>query len=140
MSQENVEIVRRGYQALNANGVEAALPFLDPDFQMEISPEVGPEPQTVRGHDGVRQWFSAASEVLEVLRIEPDELIDAGDRVVVPVRIIARGRGSGAESEQRVTQVWTLRDGRSVQMNSYIDRKAALKAVGLSEQDVHADS
>jgi ketosteroid isomerase-like protein len=136
MSQENVEIVRLGYQALNKGGVEAVLPFLDPDFEMQISPEVGPEPQTVYGHDGVRQWFAAALDVLESIRMEPDELVDAGDRVVAPVRIIATGRGSGIESEQRVTQVWTVRDGRAVRMNAYIDRKAALEAAGLSEQDV----
>jgi uncharacterized protein len=140
MSQENVEAVRKGYEALNRGGVEAVLAFIDPDFEMDIPADVSLEPQTLRGHDGIRQWFETASDALEEIRMEPEEFIDAGDRVVVPVRIIARGRGSGIEAEQRVTQVWTLRNGLSVSMNAYVDRKAALKAVGLSEQDAHAES
>ncbi len=92
-----------------------------------------PEPQTLRGHDGIRRWFESAYEVLEEIRIQPEKFIEAGDRVVVPVRMIGRGRGSGIEAEQRVTQVWTLRNGRVVKMNSYADEKTARKAVKLSE-------
>src|SRR2546423_14160017 len=114
MSQGNVEVVRKGYEALNQGGVEAVLVFIDPDFEMEVPPDVSPEPQTLRGYEGIRQWFEAASDALEEIRIEPEEFIDAGDQVVVPVRIIARGRGSGIEAEQRVTQVWALRNGLSV--------------------------
>jgi ketosteroid isomerase-like protein len=133
MSQENVEVVRRGYEALNQGGVEAILAFIDPDFEMEIPPDVGPEPQTVRGHEGIRRWFEAASDALEEIRMEPEEFIEAGDRVIVPVRIVAKGRGSGVEAVQRVTQVWTLRNGLSVRMNTFVDREGAFKAAGLKE-------
>jgi ketosteroid isomerase-like protein len=133
MSQENVEIARRGYEALNQGGVEAMLAFIDPECEIEVTPDVSPEPQTLRGHDGIRRWFESAYEVLEEIRIQPEKFIEAGDRVVVPVRMIGRGRGSGIEAEQRVTQVWTLRNGRVVKMNSYADEKTARKAAGLSE-------
>jgi ketosteroid isomerase-like protein len=139
MSQRNVEIVREGYETLNERGVEAMLAFIDPDFEMEVPPDVSPEPQIARGHEGVRHWFESAAEALEEIRIEPEEFIDAGNEVVVPVRMIGRGRGSGIEAEQRVTQVWTLRNGRAVRMTVFLDRESALKV--LSEQAAHdADS
>jgi ketosteroid isomerase-like protein len=133
MSQENVELVRKGYDALREGGIDAALSYIDPQFEMDLPPEIGPEPQVVRGHEELRRWFEMAMEVLEEFRIEPEQFIDAGDQVVVPVRILGRGRTSGIDAVQRVTQVWTIRDGRSVRMDSYIDRESALAAVGGSE-------
>jgi ketosteroid isomerase-like protein len=133
MSQENVELVRKGYDAMLEGGIEAALAYIDPQFEMDLPPEIGPEPQVVRGHEALRRWFETAMEVLEEFRIEPEEFIDAGEQVVVPVRILGRGRTSGIEAVQRVTQVWTIRDGLSVRMDSYVDTESALAAaVGRS--------
>jgi ketosteroid isomerase-like protein len=135
MPHENVELVRKGYEALREGGIDAALAYMDPKFEMDLPPEIGPEPQVVRGHDAVRRWFETAMEVLEEIRIEPEQFIAAGsDKVVVPVRIIARGRSSGLEAVQQVTQVWTIHDGLSVRMDSYIDTESALAAVGPSER------
>jgi ketosteroid isomerase-like protein len=131
MPNDNIEIVRRGYEAMNESGIEAALELFDPDVELDFSPEVSPEPQTLRGHDAIRRWFEALAEVMEEVRIEPDEFINAGDRVVVPVRLIGTGRGSGIEAVQRVTQVWTIRDGRAVRMDAYAEKASALAAVGL---------
>ncbi len=133
VSRENIELVRNGYDALREGGIDAALAYIDPQFEMDLPPEIGPEPQVVRGHDAMRRWFETTMQVLEEFRIEPEEFIDAGERVVVPVRILGRGRASGIEAVQRVTQVWTIRDGRSMRMDSYVDRESALAAVGRSE-------
>jgi ketosteroid isomerase-like protein len=81
-----------------------------------------------------------AAEVLDEVRFEPVEFIGAGDQVVVPGRMIGIGRASGVKAEQSVTQVWTLRDGLAVRMSTYLDKQSALEALGLSEQDAHADS
>jgi ketosteroid isomerase-like protein len=138
MSKQNVEVVRKGYEALRKGGIDAALAFMDPEFEMDLPPEIGPEPQVVRGHEAVRRWFETAMEALEEIRIEPEEFIDAGERVVVPVRIIGRGRTSGLEAVQHVTQVWTIRDGLSVRMDSYVDAESALEAVGLPRRGAAA--
>ena len=131
MPEGNADIVRRGYEALNGGGIEAALDFFDPDVVIDFPPEISPEPQTLRGHDAIRRWFEALAEIMEGVRIEPEELIEAGDQVVAPVRLIGTGRGSGIEGVQRVTQVWTLRDGRAVRMDAYAEKSSALEAVGL---------
>jgi ketosteroid isomerase-like protein len=131
MTSDNVETVRRGYEALNEGGIEAALDFFDPDVEIDFPPEISPEPQTLRGHEAIRRWFEVLAEIMESVRIEPEEFIEAGNRVVVPVRLIGTGRGSGIEAVQRVTQVWTLRDGRAVRMDAYAEKASALEVVGL---------
>jgi ketosteroid isomerase-like protein len=44
-----------------------------------------------------------------------------------------RGRGSGAETEMRLAQLWTFRDGRPVRMVAYLDPDEGLAAAGLAE-------
>jgi len=66
-------------------------------------------------------------------RFEPERFIDAGDRVVVSMRVVARGRASGAPIERTSTQVVAVRDGRMTLTRVYRDRSEALKAVGLAE-------
>ena len=75
------------------------------------------------------------------LKIWPEKIIDAGDdRVVAITRQSAKGRGSGAPVELQFASVNTLRDGQIVDRRHYLDAAEALEAVGLSEQDAHADS
>jgi ketosteroid isomerase-like protein len=60
-------------------------------------------------------------------------MVDAGDRVIVMVHHSGRGRISGAEVDQRLAMVWTLRGGRAVRMDMYPTREDAVEAVGLPE-------
>jgi ketosteroid isomerase-like protein len=70
-----------------------------------------------------------------------EELIDAGDHVISVVTSRGRGRASGVEVEWAGNAgVWTIRNGKVVRVVWFSSRKDALEAVGLSEQDAHADS
>lgn len=84
-----------------------------------------------RGHEGLaafaRQWIGA----WEDYRIEPEEVIDCGDRLVVFLRHRGRGRESGVEIEQCFAQVVHLRDGLATRVDMYWDRGKALQAAGL---------
>jgi ketosteroid isomerase-like protein len=131
MSRENVDRVRRGFEAFSSGGVEALLELVDPDFETTTPPELTVEPATYRGHDGLRRYFDSFYEIMEEIRFEPEEFIDARDRVVVPVCLIARGRGTGIEAEQRLVFVWTVRDGKMLRLDSYATKAEALAAVGL---------
>jgi uncharacterized protein len=131
MSRENVDRVRRGFEAFSSGGVEALLELVDPDFETTTPPELTVEPATYRGHDGLRRYFDSFYEIMEEIRFEPEEFIDAGDRVVVPVCLIARGRGTGIEAEQRLVFVWTVREGKMLRLDSYATKAEALAAVGL---------
>jgi ketosteroid isomerase-like protein len=133
MSSDNVEAARRGYEALGQVGVEAFLEeFIDPDFETTTPPEMTVEPATYRGHDGLRHYFDSFYEVMDEVRFEAEEFIDAGDRVVVPTRLVARGRDSGIEAVQQLVLVWTLRDGKALRVETFATRAEALAAAGSS--------
>jgi len=131
--EENVALIRRAYEALQRDGVEGIIEFIDPEFEVETPAALAVEPQVYRGPDGVRRWFDTFLEVMDEVNLEADEFIPAGDRVVVPGRVVARGRDSGIETGQPVTQVWTIRDGKGVRMDIYAKKQEALRALGLAE-------
>lgn len=135
MSSENVETVRRGYEAYARAGVEAFLPLLDPEFELTTTPDLAAEPDTYRGEDGIRRYFDSFEEAMEEIRFEPLEFIDAGEHVIVPQRQRMRGRASGVEVDVRSTQVWTVRGGKLVRMEFFPTRAEALEAVGPRESN-----
>jgi ketosteroid isomerase-like protein len=131
MSQENLEIVRSVYEA--GGDREKVLALADPDIVVDATRRVF-NPTTHVGTDGLRRMFAEADEVWEEFRVEPLELIDAGDRVIVVVRIVGKGKGSGVEVREQSAQVWALRDGRIVRWEiGYADRHEAVEAAGVKE-------
>jgi uncharacterized protein len=132
MSQENVEIVRAFINAFNRGGVEAALPFLDPEIEWNTT-GIFVEPGTYRGHEGVLRYLGDLAAEFDDVHTEPEELIDADERVVVPVRVSGRGRQSGAAVDLSLTMVVVLRDGMIVHIRNYPVKADALEAAGLSE-------
>jgi len=126
-----VELVKRGFDAFAREGWRALLPFLHPDFEAITPPEVAMEPDTYRGADGVRRYFESFEDAMEDIRfVTEGEFIDAGDKVVVPFRLAARGRETGIEVEQPAVQVWTLKDGKALRVEIFATREQALEAAG----------
>jgi hypothetical protein len=66
------------------------------------------------------------------------EPVHAADRVVV--RFTWHGAGRGPRSDMEMTCIHTVRKGRIRGYEYLWDHTEALEAVGLSEQDAHADS
>ena len=93
MDIDNVEIVRRGYKAFQEGGVEAILEFLDPGIEWHMSAVFTHTPRVFRGHEGVREVFRFFEELIEDLGADPHQFIEAGDRVIVPVRMHGRLQG-----------------------------------------------
>jgi ketosteroid isomerase-like protein len=131
MSQENVEIVRRVMEHWNRTG-EPLWELLDPDVEWTLDP-TGLLAGTYRGHQGVREFFERLREGFDELHVEIDDIIDAGDSVVVLCRTRNRGRGSGLTVEQPIAYVCGMREGRIVTQRVYFRPAEALEAVGLSE-------
>ena len=138
MSQENVEIIRRGYENFAASG--AAGGTSGPDFVWDMSKFRGwPEQQTYEGAEGARVFLRDWLEAWDDWELEVEALHDAGDKVVAIVRQRGRSKTSGLPVVMAFGQVWTIRDGKSARMEMYADPAEALEAVGLSEQDAHAE-
>ena len=136
MSQENVEIVRGIYEAVaRRDGVtpfEAYAEDIVWDLSNSRRTALGVEP-IYRGHEGVRQFWRDALSVFGDADLEVEELIDAGDQVVAVTRERAIGRGSGVPVQSIAVSVWTLADGKVIQVQVFDERQQALEAVGLGE-------
>jgi ketosteroid isomerase-like protein len=137
MSQENVEIVRRFIDHANATG-ELPLDLVDAGVELVPDP-MGPFGGTYRGHEGVRRWFSELTELDAIeSRLEVDELIDAGDAVVLIARRRVRARYSDTTGGVLTTElpfgaVSRLREGRLVHVRIYLRPAEALEAAGVSD-------
>jgi ketosteroid isomerase-like protein len=105
---------------------------------MDFSRAVGPW-RGVFGFDQARRVTEEIREIWESARLEPQEFIEAGDLVAVPWAMHGRGR-DGIELVARATFVFTIRNGAIERITLYQEREEALEALGLSEQDAHADS
>ena len=136
MSQRNVELVRAAMADYNEKGPEAILALIDSDFVAVVPPSLSVEPDTYRGFEGMRRYFELWSEVMDDVRFLPKEFIDAGDRIVVPFRVVARSRETQLELEQHAVHVWTLRDGRALSVEAYPTKAEALRAVGIDEPEL----
>jgi ketosteroid isomerase-like protein len=140
MSQENVELTQAGYEAFNRGDIDGPLAICAPDVEWHDA--AAPlDTSAVTGKDAVRAFFETVMEPWEEIRREPDEIIDiGGDRVLVLFTQSVRGKGSGIEVDAQAGDLLTFREGRLARWIGYTDRAQALAAVGLSEQDAHADS
>jgi ketosteroid isomerase-like protein len=139
MSEENVEIVTRSFEAFQEGMRRGDLAVwfdsedLADDFEWVIPPEVvglG----TYRGREGFLEFMRAWTEDYENWSIDLERVIDAGeDRVVGVFHHRATGRASGVPIELVQGIVWELADGRVVRMRNYMTPAEALEAAGLSE-------
>lgn len=133
MSAENVARVREAIEAFNERGIDAIGDLIAPDFETSTPPALSVEPDTYRGPEGVRRWMESWGDTMSEVRFEIDDLIDAGDRVVVELRLVARSSSTGIELEQPQTQVWTVDGaGRATRMEAFAARAEALRAAGLT--------
>jgi ketosteroid isomerase-like protein len=130
--KENLELVRRAHDALNSGDPEALVVLCDEQFSLDMSDRVF-NPAVYEGHDGIRRFYSEVQEVWEVYVWEAEQLMEAGEHVVVLVCSTGTGRGSGAGVERRTAMIWTVHDGQATAVRFFRDRGQALKAVGLGD-------
>jgi ketosteroid isomerase-like protein len=133
MSQEDLEIVRQLLEAFNSEDIERVLALTHRDVVVEISPEVSAEPDTYRGHDGMRRYFQSFRDAMDEIRFESEQVVDVGPSVVVALRLTASGRQTAIRVQQRSAGVWTTAEGKLIRIRSYASADDALKAVGLAE-------
>jgi ketosteroid isomerase-like protein len=131
MSRENVEIVRLALQHLNDGDINGLIALCDGDFELDMTARIL-NPETYRGHEGIRHFYREVNEVWEEFRWEPLRFFGTADKVVVLLHSHGRGRGSGLEMARDAAMVWTVREGLAVSVRFYIDQAEALEAAGVS--------
>ena len=133
MSTENIDTLRELLEAFNSGDLERIFGLLHPDFEVEVPPALSAEPDTYRGHDGARRYFESFWDTMDEIRFRPERFWDAGESVVVAMRLTAKGRRTAIAVEQRFAQVWEFRDGKAARARTYASDTEALKAAGLAD-------
>jgi ketosteroid isomerase-like protein len=135
MAQDNVDVVRRSFQALSRGDFEAAFAEHAPDTEWRTASDE-PDSQTYRGIDGLRRLVAAVAEPWENRfqgSVVLEDFIARGPWVVVPWRARLHGRGSGLEIEVFETYAVLVRAGKIVRVEEYRTTEEALDA--LAAQD-----
>jgi ketosteroid isomerase-like protein len=131
MSQENVEIVRRAWSGLDQGDLDAAFRDAAPDAEFDQTRALGMD-RGVYTLDEFKRLTESFIKTWRSVRWEADELIDAGEHVVLAFTNRLTGR-DGITLEAHGTLVWTFRAERIIRVCLYQDRAEALEAAGLSE-------
>ncbi len=133
MSEQNVEFVRRGYEALEHGDLEAfkelARDRLDPEFEFHHVWDG----RVFKGYEGTMEWLSDTQETWQDYKQEVQEIIDLEEHVVVVLGISAQGAGSGVPVAQEFAVVWTFDGPAVVRARSFTSRADALEAVRTSK-------
>jgi ketosteroid isomerase-like protein len=133
VSQENIELVRKGIDAFNRGDFDAALAFADPEIEWRDAPDM-PDAGTHRGHEAVKKRWQAMREALEGFYATPERFFDVGDHVVVFLRVGGRGSGSRVPVDRPIAHIWTIRNGKGLRVEVHPDRAKALEAVGIHDK------
>jgi ketosteroid isomerase-like protein len=134
VSQENVEIVRRIYEAFAERDGVTPFKHYAPDIEWEnLHWQPVGVPTVYHGHDGVHEVFQDLLQAFREFEFQTLEFTPVGDHVLVTVDEHGVGRTSGVALDRRQYAVWTLHTGMVTRVRVYPDRAEALKAVGLEE-------
>jgi ketosteroid isomerase-like protein len=133
MSEDNVETLRMGYEALARGDLAAALSTFDPDVQVEDHSWSLTSPITGQGTDGFMEILRTVNEGFEDVRYTPEEFTAAGDRVLVKAMRTGRGSASGVEVREQQFHVFDFEGGLVVRFRSFLKREKALEAAGLPQ-------
>jgi len=132
MSEENVQLVRRTYEAGNQGDYDALVSYFHPEIEFHAYPR-SPEVGVYHAKQALREYIENVWEHFERVRIEVDELLDAGDQVVAVTTLHVVPKRGQHEMTFQIVEVFTIRDGLLAERRSYSTRNEALEAAGLRE-------
>jgi ketosteroid isomerase-like protein len=128
---ENAQLIRRAYQAYANGDLDGMLELVDPDLEWTyLDPALEhPTPQICHGRQELEQLLRHWAE--HGLRAELEEVIGAGELVMVGVRTPGVDAHRGRGGDDRAYSVFTVRGGRIVALRDCRDRQDALQLAGL---------
>jgi|SRR5436190_16764962 len=134
MSQENVEIVRDAAAAFNRGDVDTWLEYFADDIDYRAVEGALDDRGPMHGKDAVRAYVQDWLDMFDDFKVEPMELIDAGeDQVIAVGRISGRAKLSGVETDLTSAALYTIRDGKIARGREYWTKEQALEAAGLRD-------
>jgi ketosteroid isomerase-like protein len=133
MSQENVEIVRRTFDAFNRGDLDGVLDDLAPEYEFHPSGRFMDTQQVYRGRRGFIEFWGAFQAAWEHITVSIERIEDLDDRVLTLGTFHGKGGGSGVEVHAEAAWLHTLKAGLIVHLRSFATWKEALEAAGLPE-------
>jgi ketosteroid isomerase-like protein len=125
VASDNVELVKRAFEAFNDGGTEAFIPYAHPEIEFSTPSDLASEPDTYRGHEGVRRYWDSFFEIMEDIKVVPNELYERSGLVVADMTLKATGRATGIEAEQQVYAVLTVADDKAIGISFHPTLKEA---------------
>lgn len=126
-SPTNLEIIQSVYAAYARRDFAAFYALLDPDIEVRQTRQL-PWGGEYRGYDQVRGLFTKVAELTETTPT-PEEYVESGETIVAIGRLSGRAKLTGKAIDVRVVHAWTLRDGRVIRYDAYMDAPAMLEAL-----------
>jgi ketosteroid isomerase-like protein len=131
MSEQNVEIVRRGYERFAAGDLDGVAALFADEAEMPGGGGLGIEGTMGmrRGPEGMLQAMQEALDAFDDYRVEVEEIFDPSETAVIAlVRIAGRGKASGMEQEVRLAHLWFVQDGKAIRGEVHRTRDEAMEA------------
>lgn len=134
--EDDVEVVRRTYRMIEelreappGAGHDALDDLVDERFELHLPASYPEGAQVFRRRRGLMRWIAKTRETWDEWRFELERFVESGDRILVLVRVVARGGVSGVRLERETAHVWAVSDGRVTLCEVYLDRSEAFEAV-----------
>ena len=126
MASSDLELLREGFAQLDADGYEAMVPLIHPEFVMETPAGLAAEPQRYEGVEGFRRWWTSFLEVMDTVKLEAGQIHELGhDKYAVETVLRAVGGASGIETTQGVVMIVALKDSKMVRIDFALSVEAA---------------
>jgi ketosteroid isomerase-like protein len=125
--------LRGAYAAFNRGDIDAAVESFDPQIEW-AEPVEFPGGSAYHGRDEVKRYLAQSRAPWAEGSSEPEQFIPSGNRIVVFVHARFRTKGSNEWTDVRLADVYTIRDGKIVEMQAFADRQEALRWAGVDEQ------
>ena len=130
MSEENLDVIRRGYEAFGRGDIDGLLESFDEQINW-VTP--GPPELATSGNrtgrQAVAQFFTAVNDTFEIQRFEPREFLAQGDRIVVLGSETTRVRATGKVLELDWVHVFAMRNRKVIAFQDFLDTAAVVAAL-----------
>jgi ketosteroid isomerase-like protein len=133
VSQENVELLRKGVAAWNQRDAELWLSYAAPEIEWLPAGPAAVDRTVYRGYDECARGFAAVWETWTVFEFHESQVRDLGDSALWLGRVRMHGSASGVELDQEFAAHGVLSDGKFTRVQAFLSWDDALKAVGLEE-------
>jgi uncharacterized protein len=130
-TEQIIIALRAAYAAFNRGDIDAAVEPVDARIEWS-EPDEFAGGGTYHGREGAKQYLAQSRAAWAEVISEPERFIPAGNRIVVFVHARVRSKNSNEWQEVRLTDVYTFRHGKAIQMRAFADRQEALRWVGAT--------